>query len=563
MKIAMVQMDHIIGDLKYNATKHLQILAEYGNNVDLIVFSELSVTGYYPFDLLDMPSFITAQEKVCREITDATASITAAVILGKASSNQFTGKPLHNEIVLLKNGSVYYEYSKRLLPAYNIFDEARHFEPGQMPGIFVHNGIKIGVLICEDIWTTSHSTEYRVDPVAELSREKPDFVLSINASPSNVQKLEQRHDVVGQAARRMNAPVVYVNQIGGHDEIVFDGASFVCDSSGQIQHQLPAFEEAVGVISIIDKKLTFPAKPTISEPFHLQKFNLRQIITGLKAYITKLNFPGVVVGCSGGIDSALTLALAVEALGADQVKAITMPSPLSSSGSVDDSIALCENLGIEMFCVNISEEYELDLKRFEQTFNKKPSSLTTENMQARIRGRILMEYSNDSGHIVLSTGNKSEASVGYFTLYGDSCGGLNLIGDLYKMEVYALSKYINSQHRTAVIPLPIIEKEPSAELAPGQRDSDSLPEYPILDAILKLHLEGDLLPTTERLEAVHLLRNTSKDIIAEIIKKVSTNEFKRRQTPPIIRLKRRSFGRGRQLPIVANFDHGSFLEGMQ
>jgi len=413
-------------------------------------------------------------------------------------------------------------------------------------------------MICEDGWNDLEH-DYPVNPVRTLTEAGVDLIVSINASPSNVGKQLQRHAIFTSVAKRHNVPLLYVNQVGGNDQLVFDGGSFVVDWRHGVVHELPLFEEAVEFVgfdgeffnaqgALTRRVDTYPSDP---------QFYYRQIVLGLKDYIEKVGFTGVVVGCSGGIDSALTTALACDALGADNVKAITMPSVYSSAGSIDDSRALCEELGVTLFTHGIGSIFEPLKAGFAQAFAQPPSQLTRENVQARIRGTILMEFSNHFGHLVLSTGNKSEISVGYTTLYGDMNGGINLIGDLYKTEVYGLARYYNELHGRQIIPQSILAKEPSAELAAGQRDTDSLPSYPVLDQILKFYIEGSRLRPAEFEQAKAFVEKLEASGQAELIEKVlgmvAKAEFKRRQAPPIIRCRSRAFGNGRQMPIAAKY----------
>jgi NAD+ synthetase len=464
-----------------------------------------------------------------------------------------TGKRFFNSLAVFSKGEQIFNYRKQLLPTYNIFDEKRYFEEGSadQPMVFNLNGHRVGVLICEDGWDDSATNNmYNASPVKALKAQNPEFVVSINASPSNINKAEDRLEVFSKAVSEiLKVPFVYVNQVGANDQIVFDGASFIMNSKGILSGHLEFFAEQVSVVEMDNLEYISQHKiskfPTANELFY------KQTVMGLRDYIGKCGFTSVVVGSSGGIDSALTLALAVDALGAENVKAITMPSHYSSSGSVDDSVILCNNLGVKLYTRPIGRDFDVTVEEFKKSFGEEPKKITIENIQSRIRGRILMEYSNNTGAIVLSTGNKSELSVGFCTLYGDTNGGLNLIGDLYKMQVYALSRYYNELHGVELIPETIIVKEPSAELSPGQVDTDSLPPYPVLDAILRLYIEHDYLDEKERLEELALLKDVKQEVIDKVVRLVHNSEFKRHQAPPIIRVQYRSFGVGRQVPIVA------------
>ncbi|NQD35991.1 NAD+ synthase [Permianibacter sp. IMCC34836] len=550
MKILMAQCNFTVGDFSGNKQKILDLVWRHGHDHDLIVFSELCLSGYYPMDLVHQPGFLQAQEEAIEAVREATRSFGAAVVLGFIDRNHWTGKPFHNGLMVLAKGVTQLVYHKRLLPTYNIFDEARHFEPGNLPGMLMLNGYRIGFAICEDLWNDDEDGDYATMPIKLLAREKPDFIVSINASPSNLGKQAERLIRFRKLSAKYRLPLIYVNQVGGNDEIVFDGNSFVTNANGELIAQLPAFAEHTASLMLDENdELSCTVHPRCNEPSDVE-FYYQQIVMGLRDYVSKCGFRGVVVGSSGGIDSAVTLALAHDALGAENVVAVTMPSRFSSEGSVTDSVALCTNLGIKLYRAPIEAQFKQAVADFTEAFGEAPSRLTQENMQARIRGRILMEYSNHHGNLVLSTGNKSEMSVGYATLYGDMNGGLNLIGDLYKMEVYALARYLNEHHGREIIPQAIIDKAPSAELFEGQKDQDSLPPYPVLDAILRLYIERDLLTEAEIAENNALVVRYADFDVNRVLRMVDAAEFKRRQAPPIIRVHRRSFGTGRRMPIA-------------
>ena len=552
MKVVMAQLNYTVGDFKGNTEKIIEVISKHGNSAEIIVFSELCLSGYYPMDLLDRKDFIIEQDLYLEKIKTFTKEVKAAVVIGYISKNIWSGKPFHNSLGIFQDGKQIFTYHKKLLPTYNIFDEARYFEPGNLPPVFELNGYRIGVLVCEDGWSDDSENAYKTIPAQEIARENVDFVISINGSPCSVGKYQERMEVFANLAADYEFPLIYVNQVGGNDELIFDGNSFVVDKTGKCLSKLNSYSEDIQSIEYI-KGVGFENKQFKSPELNEYAIILQQIVLGLRDYMGKCGFTQVVIGSSGGIDSAVTLALAAEAVGAANVKAITMPGPFSSAGSVDDSIVLCENLDIELFNMSIKSEYEIAVAEFEKTFNDKPKAITKENIQARIRGRKLMEFSNNYGHLVLSTGNKSEMSVGYATLYGDMNGGLNLLGDLYKMEVYALARYINENSGKELIPLDIIEKEPSAELSEDQKDSDSLPPYPILDAILRLYIENDYLSEDEINADKQLISDMTQHEIEEIIRKVDRAEFKRRQAPPIIRVHKKAFGVGRRLPIVQRY----------
>lgn len=546
--IGFAQLNFTICDFEQNLEKITKAYLELADTTELAVFSELSLSGYYPKDLLEDDKFQELQTKAIRELQKITVGKKSWLVVGAVTRNNTgIGKKWFNSLLVIGNGVVLGIYNKHLLPTYNIFDENRHFEAGREVLVLKKNGKKIGFLICEDLWNDS-TKDYSDNPVEKTMSNNIDLLVSINASPSNLEKSEQRIQLMRKITTKYNVPLLYVNQVGANDEIVFDGASFFITKDGDITFVAPHFEEKVGTVSEI-KTNYWQSNIGIDNKTNME-IMLNHTILGLKDYMEKQGFSKVVVGSSGGIDSALTIALAVKALGAENVSAITMPSKYSSSGSVTDSVTLCENLGVKLYTHEIENEVLLSIENFEKSFGEKPSGLTIENIQARIRGRILMEFSNNYGALVLSTGNKSEMAVGYATLYGDMNGGLNLIGDLYKMEVYELSKYVNSLYGYFAIPEAIINKEPSAELREGQKDSDSLPPYPILDAILRNHIEFCYNNKKQLEEDKKILENISEGLIISIKQKVKAAEFKRRQAPPIIRIHKLSFGSGRQIPIV-------------
>jgi NAD+ synthase/NAD+ synthase (glutamine-hydrolysing) len=474
-------------------------------------------------------------------------------------------------LLVLLEGRTVLAYAKQLLPTYNIFDERRHFEPGPDVARVLRIGdTQIGFMICEDGWNDDGST-YTINPLDRMAGAAPDMVVSTNASPSNIGKREQRHGLFEAASRRHGFPIVYVNQVGGQDQLVFDGASFAVTPKGGLEFEARRFAEDVVTLAFtgdrfeLDRKIAgdaggagpaaetpAPPEPAVARAgLPTMEFYRQQIVLGLRDYARRCGFSRAVVGSSGGIDSALTLTLAVEALGAEHVVGITMPSRVSSPGSVADSVALCRNLGIPLHEHPIRALVEGYGEGFARAFGQPLAGLPLENLQARVRGTILMEFSNAFGHLLLTTGNKSEIAVGYCTLYGDTNGGLGPIGDLYKTEVFELCRHINTTAGRELIPREIIDKEPSAELAPGQRDVDSLPPYPVLDAILKHLIDGepfDLRPLGQA------AGSEIEALVKRIRKMVARNEYKRRQAPPVLRLRARAFGSGRQMPIAARYD---------
>jgi len=562
LKITVAQLDYMVGDIAGNVGKMIAAAHEAAAaQADLVVFSELSLTGYYPGDLLDEPDFLARAAQGLADLQVASQAFPSLHwIVGAPLARDGVGKRLQNALVVLKAGQVILRYAKQLLPTYNIFDELRHFAPGpDVARVLRIRSTQVGLMICEDGWNDG-GADYAVNPFSRLADAAPDLVVSINASPSDIGKREMRHQVFGAACRRHGFPLLYVNQIGGQDTVVFDGASFAVDATGSVCYEARRFVEDVTTLTFDERGFTSgdgaPLAPVSPLGLSTMAFYRAQIVLGLRDYARRCGFTRAVIGSSGGIDSALTLALAVDALGAENVVAITMPSEYSSAGSVDDSVTLCRNLGVALHTHPIADTVAAFAAQFEASFGQPLKGLPLENLQARVRGTTLMEYSNTYGHLLLTTGNKSEISVGYCTLYGDTNGGLGLIGDLYKTEVFALSRHVNEAAGRELIPLAIIDKEPSAELAPGQRDTDSLPPYPVLDEILKLLIEGARLAPAELAHASEFvagLRATPEGeaLVLRVRGLIARNEYKRRQAPPIIRVRSRAFGSGRQMPIAA------------
>ena len=564
LTITVAQLNPTVGDIEGNARKMIETAQRAAaDGADLVVFTELSLTGYYPGDLLDEPLFMARVAEGLATLQQASRHMPDLHwVVGAPLPREGIGKKLQNALVVIRAGEIVLRYAKQLLPTYNVFDERRHFEPGPDVARVLRIGEnQVGLMICEDGWNDA-GEDYAVNPFMRLADAAPDLVVSINASPSEIGKREQRHQVFGDASTRHRLPLLYVNQIGGQDQIVFDGASFAVEPERGVAFEAKRFSEDVTTLRFDNGR--FLARdgaalpPVAAKGLSTMAFYQAQIVLGLRDYARRCGFSQAVVGSSGGIDSALTLALAVEALGAQNVVGITMPSVYSSAGSVDDSMTLCRNLGIPLATHPIAAIVEKYTQQFEASFGQPLQGLSLENLQARIRGTTLMEYSNAFGHLLLTTGNKSELSVGYCTLYGDTNGGLGLIGDLYKTEVFALSRHVNEAAGRALIPQSIIDKEPSAELAPDQRDTDSLPPYPVLDEILKLLIEGERLARWEydaALAFVEPLRATPEGeaLVQRIRGMIARNEYKRRQAPPIIRVRSRAFGVGRQMPIAAKF----------
>ena len=555
MNITLAQLNYQIGDFEGNYNKIIDAIETHKQTSEIIIFSELSLCGYYPHDLLGRSDFLEQHDIYLHKIIEKTKILSCAVVLGVITRNTNSGKPLYNSLVVIYQGKIIYTYHKKLLPAYNIFDEARHFEPGPITDnndLFFFKNYIIGFLICEDGWAKHPDLDYPTNPASRFEQNKVDFIIVINASPSNMNKQQGRIAIFKQIALKANAPILFCNQVGGNDDIVFDGASFILDTQGNSIANLPYFKASTGQVFIDKLNTTISYSPSFEAFHYLDNMELiyQQILFGLIDYAKKCDFKGVVVGLSGGMDSALTLTLATLALGKENVKAIFMPTRYTSIQSQTDSELLCKNLNIELFHLNIDNEFEACLKQFKQAFKQEANKLTKQNIQARIRGRILMEYSNQTGSLVLSTGNKSELSCGYTTLYGDMTGGLNLIGDLYKTDVYHLAEYINAHYQKKnLIPNTIIQRPPTAELDFDQKDSDDLLPYPQLDAILKLYIEGDLLNQAEKKYLEKIISTIPSELITKVYRMVDKAEFKRKQSAPIIRVQERSFGYGRRIPI--------------
>jgi NAD+ synthase (glutamine-hydrolysing) len=539
MKIFIGQINPTIGALSSNAEL---IRRAYDDGVragaDVVMVPELAVVGYPPLDLLDRDVFVDA----ALEIRDALASMTgnAALIFGCVTRNKsWCGKPFHNTAVVAQNGRIVLEQHKMLLPTYDVFDELRYFEPAASVHAIDLCGMRVGVSICEDFWFDDEilgTKLYCDNPVDQLARQDAEVLLNISASPFNAGKRKARYELFARIARRYDVPMVYVNQIGGNDELLFDGSSIVLDKNGRTIYCAPAFEESGALVHMNGA----PCESVLS--LGKEEEIARGLILGLRDYIRKCGFNDVVVGLSGGIDSAVTAAIAVEALGAAHVTGIAMPSKFSSQGSIDDARALAENLGIAFHVVPIEEIYQPYERAFNDLFGVEKFDITNENVQARIRGNILMAWSNRTGAMVVSTGNKSELAVGYCTLYGDMAGGLALLGDVYKTMVYRVAVWLNRERE--VIPQSSITKPPSAELRPNQTDQDTLPPYDVLDGILKLYIEE--WKEVDEIAAA----GYDRALVERILRTVDTNEFKRRQAAPTIRVSTKAFGSGRQMPIA-------------
>jgi len=548
MKIALAQMNPIVGDVMGNLEKMKNTLKsiEIGS-ADLIVFPELFLSGYPPNDLLNLPSFIDRLERTLDEVSRISVERTdIGILLGTVIRNDKTnGNKLYNAAVLYENGNMLFVQRKQLLPTYDVFDEKRYFQEGQISQLYKFRGVKLGISICEDAWNDPDfeaEQMYEANPIAELAQGGAELMINISASPYHLRKEYARFKRYANNTRKWKTPMVIVGQVGANDELIFDGGSMAIDAQGKIIAQLTPFKEEVRIVNT-------DAEGTENEYKSLPDMeSLRQALAlGIRDYLRKCGFNKAVIGLSGGIDSALTTCLAVDAIGSDNVHVITMPSRYSSVGSVNDSLELSRNLGLSCDTVPINavlDEYISTLdKPFSGLVPVTKHDVTEENLQARIRGNILMAYSNRTGSIVLATGNKSELAVGYCTLYGDMSGGLAVISDLPKQLVYELARWYNRDHE--IIPQAIIDKPPSAELAPNQKDQDTLPPYDVLDGILEMYIEN----YKSKDEIIRAGYNA--ETVDWVIKAVNRNEYKRKQAAPGLKVTTNAFGKGWQMPNAA------------
>ena len=544
MKIALAQINQTIGDFQNNIEKIcLTIDHARSKNADLVVFPELAITGYPPKDFLDIPAFVDENLKALEKITCSVSGISA--IIGFVDKNKRPhGKLVHNAAAFIQDKKIISIHHKSLLPTYDVFDECRYFEPAYTISPVKFMDYTLGISICEDIWNDEEFWTrplYEKDPIEDLISQGANIIINISSSPFAVGKHDKiRLRMLIHDAVKYKVPFVYVNQVGGNDDLVFDGNSTVINAEGKLIAQAAAFEEDLVVVDIEN-----PAVQAQSKAYAPIESVHKALIVGLGDYAIKCGFKKVVIGLSGGIDSAVTAALAVESLGKDNVIGVLMPSQFSSQGSIDDAVRLAQNLGIIYKKIPIKDVFETYQNTLKTEFKGRPFDIAEENLQARIRGNILMALSNKYGYLVLTTGNKSELAVGYCTLYGDMSGGLALISDVPKTMVYELARYINRERE--VIPQNSIDKPPSAELKPNQFDQDTLPPYDILDDILKAYVE-DAKSIGEIIRM-----GFYEKIVREVIRKVNRNEYKRRQAAPGIKVTSKAFGSGRRMPIAHNF----------
>jgi NAD+ synthase (glutamine-hydrolysing) len=540
MKIALCQIDPIIGNLEYNKKK---ILDGYKNGIDakadLVIFPELSLVGYPPLDLVEKQEFRKAVNEATKGIASNTTDV--GLIFGAITEDDDNiGTDIHNSAILCFNGKIQFIQHKTLIPNYDVFDEMRYFDSADSVAIINFKGEKLGISICEDIWNDSdywYRRRYKKDPVKKLLHRNASILINISASPYSYGKRESRKEMLSVLSKKDKIPVAYVCCVGAQTDLIFDGASMCFDDNGKLVKLGKSFEED---FILYDTKEKYPEITNCEKSFEEEIYN--SLIFGLKEYCTKLNFSQVLIGLSGGMDSALVTCVAVAALGPENVHVVFLPSKYSSEGSIRDSEDLVKNLGIKSSNVSIQPVVDETIKQLNPIFNSSIKPLTEENLQARVRGIYLMTYSNNQGHLLLTTGNKSEMAVGYCTLYGDMCGGLAVIADVYKTDVYRIANYINREKE--IIPKSIINKAPSAELKPNQTDQDTLPPYEVLDKILKMYLE-------ENKEYNEIRKIIGDDLLVnKILHMVDLNEFKRYQAAPALRVSSKAFGYGRRYPIV-------------
>lgn len=546
MRIALAQLNYIIGDFDLNTRKIIEAIETCRKQgADLVVFAELSVCGYPPRDFLEFEDFI---EKTYRAVDEIAGHCTGiAAIVGAPSRNpEIKGKNLYNSAWLLADGKVQALVNKTLLPTYDIFDEYRYFEPNRHFDCIQFGGIKIALTICEDIWNLGPDPLYVSNPMDMLAVQNPDIMINIAASPFNHSQLETRSGILSKNTIQYHIPLIYVNQVGAQTELLFDGNSCVVDKQGNMVSVCKSFQEDISIIDFDSELKSVVAQKEVSRESHSKTSLIHgALVMGIRDYFSKMGFTKAILGLSGGIDSAVTLALASEALGRDNVYAVLLPSEFSSDHSIHDAVSLAENLGCKFDTISIEKGYNSILGSLSPYFKELPFNVAEENIQARVRAVLLMALANKFGYILLNTSNKSEAAVGYGTLYGDMCGGISVLGDVYKTEVYELADYINREKE--IIPINSIVKPPSAELRPGQKDSDSLPEYELLDKILYNYIELRKSP------ASLIASGFDESVVKRVLRMVNINEWKRHQTPPILRVSPKAFGQGRRMPIVGRY----------
>jgi NAD+ synthase (glutamine-hydrolysing) len=558
MKIFLAQQNYHIGNFEWNTQKIINaILEAKSQNADLIVFSEMSVCGYPARDFVEFDDFIDKCYQSINIIKEYSDNI--GILVGSPAKNPIKqGKDLFNAAFFLYNKEILAEIHKTLLPTYDVFDEYRYFEPAYEWNCVEFKGKKLAITICEDIWNLGDNPLYRIAPMDKLMEQNPDLMLNLSASPFDYTHDEDRKATIKANVLKYKLPLIYCNSVGSQTEIVFDGASLVFDKEANLVASLPMFKEALVCVhlnsngsfneAVIEDAKQLPneeCNPSTLKESHNIAQVYQALVLGIKDYFTKMGFTKAILGSSGGIDSAVTLALACDALGKENVRAILMPSPYSTNHSVDDAVQLSENLGNPYDIIKIDEVYHSFLQTLKPIFKDLPFSLAEENIQSRSRGNLLMAIANKFNYILLNTSNKSELATGYGTLYGDMAGGIGVLGDCYKLQVYELAKYINLKKE--IIPSNIITKAPSAELRPNQKDSDSLPDYTILDKILYQYIELRKSPADIKAQGF------DATLVDKTLKMVNNNEYKRNQFCPIIRISPKAFGVGRRVPIVGKY----------
>jgi NAD+ synthase (glutamine-hydrolysing) len=544
MKIALAQFNPTVGDFEGNAARILSLASQaQQRGAELAVFSELCICGYLPLDLLERPAFIERNLETLKEVASQMPLPAIVGYAGRIDSAK-AGKSIANKAALISEGRVVFEQSKMLLPTYDVFDESRYFQPGDKHYVYGLGREQLGITVCEDAWndkTFWSKPLYSRDPVTELVAQGTSLLINISASPYTIDKRSLRYEMLRSIAVRHNRPVIYVNQVGGDDSLIFDGASIAITADGEIAAQAKAFDEDLVIFDTVTGRGDMHEQAAEEIAYAHQA-----LVTGTRDYVRKCRFSKTIVGLSGGVDSAVVASIAVAALGASNVLGVSMPGPYSSQGSKTDAKLLAKNLGIEFLTIPIATVFDSYCKVLQPIFGDRQADATEENIQARIRGNYLMALSNKFGSMVLSTGNKSENAVGYCTLYGDMAGGLAVISDVPKMMVYELARYINRERE--VIPRSTIEKPPSAELRPDQKDTDSLPPYQILDTILKDYIEDVRSP-----EQIAELHGFDEKMVYDIVLRVDHNEYKRKQAAPGLKITSRAFGFGRPFPIAQRF----------
>ncbi len=545
MKVALGQIKTTVGALESNAQKMLEYVEQAKGKADLILFPELAIPGYPPKDLLEISGFVEANVRTLQHFAEQIEGI--AVIVGFAEPNREPqGKPCFNAAAIIRDRKVVSIHRKTLLPTYDVFDEGRYFEPSKTQELIQLFGHQVGVTVCEDVWNDKDTFPrplYHTDPLQIQVNMGAEYIMNISSSPYHQEKWEERHNLLQNEARKYRKFVIYVNLVGGNDELIFDGRSVIFSPEGEVMARAKDFEEDLLIFDLNSRE------PIIRSSSLSQIENAKKaLVLGIRDYVSKCGFTRVLLGLSGGVDSAVTCALAVEALGPENVLGVLMPSQYSSEHSVSDALALVKNLGIRHEMIPIARIFDTYRDELRPVFKNASEDVTEENLQARIRGSLLMALSNKYNLLLITTGNKSELAVGYTTLYGDSCGGLAVISDVPKTMVYELAKHINRERE--VIPQNSIVKPPSAELRPGQKDTDSLPPYEVLDPVLAAYIEDNL-------DVDQIVHRTGADreLVRKILKMVDRAEYKRKQFPIGLKITSKAFGFGRRMPIAQRYEH--------